>query len=202
MADTLHVDFRPGSFGRTSAAPGILIREITDFALASVIARRGQVAAAAAAAERAYGIALPNQTRLVTGYGMSFLGTGPGQWLALGAAGDPPIEAQIAAALGDTASAFDQSDSRVMLELRGPRVRDVLAKGVSVDLHPTAFAPGHVAATTVSHLAVQLWQTDTAPVYRLLGVRSYFESLWHWLAASSAEFGAQVLPPARYAAPG
>ena len=71
-----------------------------------------------------------------------------------------------------------------------------------VDLHPTAFAPGHVAATTVSHLAVQLWQTDTAPVYRLLGVRSYFESLWHWLAASSAEFGAQVLPPARYAAPG
>ena len=39
----------------------------------------------------------------------------------------------------------DQSDSRLVLRLSGPRVRDVLAKGVPVDLHPKAFKPGDVA---------------------------------------------------------
>jgi sarcosine oxidase subunit gamma len=101
--------------------------------------------------------------------------------------------------LGTHASIFDQGGSRVLLELRGPRVRDVLAKGVSIDLHPRSFRTGDVAVTTASHLAVQLWQVADDPVYRLLVVRTYFDSLWRWLAASAAEYGCEVLAPAPYA---
>ena len=87
----------------------------------------------------------------------------------------------------------------VLLELRGPRVRDVLAKGVSIDLHPRSFRTGDVAVTTASHLAVHLWQVADEPVYRVLVVRTWFDSLWRWLAASAAEYGCEVLEPTPYA---
>jgi methylglutamate dehydrogenase subunit D len=198
VAESSHNAFRPGSYGRQGAAPGVVIREITDFALASVLARKGQRIAAATAAESAFGVALPDRPRAVSGRGIEFIGTGPGQWLALTAPSTTGIEAQIGAALPGLVSVFEQSDSRVLLEIGGARVRDVLAKGVAVDLHPRAFAMGDAALTTVSHLAVQLWQTSDAPTYRLLTVRTYFGSFWSWLGASAAEFGAQVLEPERY----
>ena len=101
----------------------------------------------------------------------------------------------LAARLGGFASICDQSDSRIVLELAGPRVRDVLAKGVPIDLHPDRFRAGDVAVTLVGHVGVQLWCNSAAPDYRLAVARSYFSSLWHWLAASAAEFGCEVVAP-------
>jgi sarcosine oxidase subunit gamma len=77
-------------------------------------------------------------------------------------------------------------------------VRQVLARGCSIDLDPRAFAVDHVAATLVSHLHVQFWQVDDGPRYRILVVRTYFDSFWRWLACSTAEFGGEVLEPRRY----
>jgi sarcosine oxidase subunit gamma len=34
---------------------------------------------------------------------------------------------------------IDQSDARVMLEISGRNVREMLAKGIALDLHPSAF---------------------------------------------------------------
>jgi sarcosine oxidase subunit gamma len=72
-------------------------------------------------------------------------------------------------------------------------VLQTLAKGVPVDLHPSRFTPGSVALTTVSHVGVQLWRSETAAAYHLMVPRSYFGSFWNWLAASSAEFGCEVV---------
>jgi sarcosine oxidase subunit gamma len=75
----------------------------------------------------------------------------------------------------------------------------MLAKGVSIDLHPDCFRVGDVALTAVSHLHVALWQISDEPRYRVLVARTYFESFWRWLSASAAEFGGEVLPPQEYA---
>lgn len=198
MADSSHVPFRAGSFGNLQGSPGIVVREYTDFALASVLARRGQSEAAAAAAQEAFGARLPDGPRAVAGRSITFIGAGPGHWLALAPASSDAIETRIADALGGRVSVVEQSDSRVLLELGGPRVRDVLSKGLAVDLHPGVFRNGDAALTTASHLAVHLWCSGDAPAYRLLAVRTYFGSFWSWLASSSAEFGAQVLEAARY----
>jgi len=200
VSDAARIEFRPGQFGRKAGAPGVTIREITGCSLASVLARRGQRDAAADAAERAFGVRLPDRPKVTTGRGMTFIGTGPGQWLALAEPPQDGIEARVSGALAGAVSVFEQSDSRVMLELRGDKVRDMLAKGVSVDLDPRAFKPGDAALTTVSHMAVQIWQTDEAPVYRLLVIRTFFESFWSWLSSSAAEYGAEVLEPSRYPA--
>lgn len=47
------------------------------------------------------------------------------------------------------ASIFDQSGGRTVLRLSGPRARDVLAKGLPIDLHSRAFGPGSAATRTI-----------------------------------------------------
>jgi sarcosine oxidase subunit gamma len=192
--------FRPGRLGRSTGDAGLLVREYSDFALASVVARRGQQTAAATAAAQAFGIALPDRPRAVQGRDVTFIGSGPGQWTALAEAMNTGIENLVGAPLEGLASVFDQSDSRVLLELSGDKVREVLSKGVAIDLHPRAFESGDAALTPASHLAMQLWRSGDAPTFRALVPRAYFESFWHWLAASGAEYGIEVLEPRRYAA--
>lgn len=199
MADSLHFDYGPGRLGRRDGAPGLVLQELTQFTLASVIARKDQATQASAAAQRAYGTSLPTTPTIAAGNEIAFVWSGPGHWLALGPQATEPVEASLGAVFGTHASVFDQSGSRVLLDIRGPRVRDVLAKGVAIDLHPRAFKTGDVAVTTASHLAVHLWQVADAPAYRLLVVRTYFDSLWRWLAASAAEYGCEVLAPTPHA---
>jgi sarcosine oxidase subunit gamma len=200
VADALHFDYGPGRFGRRDGPPGLRLQELTQFSLASVIARRDQATQASMAAERACGIAPPVAVAIAAGNELAFIWSGPGHWLALGPQATEPVEARLGAVFGTHASVFDQSGSRVLLELRGQRVRDVLAKGMSIDLHPRSFRTGDVAVTTASHLAVHLWQVADDPAYRLLVVRTYFDSLWRWLAASAAEYGCEVLTPLPYTA--
>jgi sarcosine oxidase subunit gamma len=100
---------------------------------------------------------------------------------------------KLRARIGPFAAVVDQSDARLVLRLSGPRVRDVLAKGVPVDLHPKAFKPGDVASTLVAYVGVQIDMLDDAPTYQLMAPRSMAGTLWSWLAASAAEFGYDVV---------
>ena len=192
-------EFTQGRFGRQTGEPGILLQECVDFALASVVARRSMATAAADAAERYCGVRPPASPAIVAGPEFRFVWSGRGHWLALAEYSPTSLEARLAP-LTASAAVFDQSDSRVMLELSGRNVRDMLAKGMALDLHPRAFKTGDAALTSVSLIAVQFWQVSDAPTYRLLVTRSYFLSFWRWLAASAAEFGAELLPPRRYSA--
>jgi methylglutamate dehydrogenase subunit D len=198
VADAAKLDYRPGRLGRTQSPPGLTVRELTGFGAASVLARRNQARAAAQTAQQAFGTTLPSTPAVTAGSDLTFVWSGPGQWLALAPADNAPLEARLVTAFGAQASVFDQGGSRNLLELSGPRVRDVLAKGMSIDLHPRAFKTGDAAVTTASHLAVHLWQVADDPVYRLLVVRTYFDSLWRWLALSAAEYGCEVEAPRPY----
>ena len=182
-----------GRFGAASDAPGLMIEQRT-MALASVTARRGQAAALAAAVSEHYGIALPDGPRRATNNAIAFAGVGPNQWIAsAGTSGAADFVARLRADLGAYAAVVDQSDSRLVLHLAGPRVRDVLAKGLSVDLHPRAFKAGDVATTLVAHIGVQLDMLDDAPTFQMTAPRSTAGSFWSWLTASAAEFGYEVI---------
>jgi sarcosine oxidase subunit gamma len=170
-----------------------VIRDITGLHLATLTARHGQLEAASAAAERAFGTKLPSTPRVGEGRGVSFAWSGPGQWLAIAEAGAigpaDDIETRLAPHFEGLASVCEQTDSRLVIEIAGARARDVLAKGLPVDLHPRAFAPGNVALSVVSHVAVQVWQCDDAPTFRLAVARSYADSFRRWLLESAAEYG-------------
>jgi methylglutamate dehydrogenase subunit D len=186
---------RPGRSGADTPKPGLLIEERTGLALATVIARRGKERDLKSAVAEAYGLDLPDGPRVASKGGVSFAGIGVGQWFVVAGPGETDFVRRLRTRLAGLASVADQSDGRVVLRLRGDRVRDVLAKGVPLDLHPTRFRTGDVASTLVAHIGVQIEQLDDQPTFQLMAFRSLAGSLWSWLTKSAAEFGYEVVPP-------
>jgi heterotetrameric sarcosine oxidase gamma subunit len=185
-----------GRFGAAAQKPGVLIEERTDLALATVMARRGKEQSLKRVIAKAYRLNLPDGPRVAAKDGVSFAGIGVGQWFAAAGPSETDFVRSLRARVAGLASVADQSDGRVVLRLRGDRVRDVLAKGVPVDLHPRRFRTGDVASTLVAHIGVQIEQLDDQPTFQLMAFRSLAGSLWSWLTKSAAEFGYEIAPSA------
>ena len=183
----------PGHYGRAGAT-GLVVEERADLACASVIMKRGKRATLVSAVDTAFGVALPAGPRRATAGLVTFAGTGRDQWMASAEGAEAVgFATKLRARIGPFAAVTDQSDARLVLRLSGPRVREVLAKGVPVDLHPKAFKPGDVATTLVAYIGVQIDMLDDAPSYQLTAPRSMAGSFWSWLTASAAEFGYDVV---------
>jgi sarcosine oxidase subunit gamma len=184
-----------GRHGRRWGDAGVIATEVRDVGLATITARNGASRALEETALAAFGIALPPARRRAAGRDLAFIWSGPDQWLACSrpapAAG---MEAQLAPLAG-LAAIVDQSHARTLLRIRGERVRDALAKGVAIDLHPRAFQAGDAAVTAVAHIGVHLWQLDDAPAYELAAPRGFALSFWHWLATAAAEYGLELTAP-------
>jgi sarcosine oxidase subunit gamma len=181
----------PGRYGYAGGEPGVTIAERIGLGLATVAARKG--APLRAAVKASYGVNLPDDSTVGQGPEVSFVGYGPGQWLAVsGTLRNDTLAKQLGQDLKGLASVSDQSGGRTLLRLSGTRARDVLAKGLPIDLHPSVFGPGSAATSTISLMGVQLWQVDEAPTYDIALFRSVSASFWRWLTASAAEFGYEV----------
>jgi sarcosine oxidase subunit gamma len=87
----------------------------------------------------------------------------------------------------------DVSDQRIVMRISGPMTRAVLAKGVTIDVHPRVFAPGDTAITSLAHITTQLWQVDDGPTFDLVAPRSTARDMFHWLTVSAAEFGLDIV---------
>ncbi len=184
----------PGRFGKADGAPGVTIAERANLGLATVAARKGQDQALRAAGREAYGVDLPAQSALAVGKTVSFIGYGPGQWLAVSETlANEALAEDLATRLKGLASISDQSGGRAVLRVSGPRARDLLAKGLAIDLDPRVFPPGSAVTSTISHMGVLLWQGDEAETYDIVLFRSVSASFWRWLAASGAEYGYEVV---------
>lgn len=185
----------PGRYGKEEGEPSVVITELAGLGLATVACRKGQAAALSAAVGKAYSVDLPASSRVAQGAAVRFIGYGPGQWLAVSEAlANEALAGELAAKLQGLASVSDQSGGRTVLRVSGNRARDVLAKGLPLDLDPRAFPLGSAATSAISHIGVQLWQADDTRSYDIAIFRSLSESFWRWLTASAAEFGYEVTP--------
>jgi methylglutamate dehydrogenase subunit D len=177
------------SVGSESSA-GVVVRDLMNLQVATVIARRDRDALVALA-RSAFALDLPAGPKRVSSQSLAFVGTGPRTWIALRDGGSPLAE-DLQRAFGDNAAVSDQSDGFAVLRVSGNRVRATFEKGLGIDLHPRAFRPGDSAVTTCAHLGVTLWQLDDAPTYDIAVFRSLASALCHWLAESAAEYGLRV----------
>ncbi len=186
-----------GHLGAPETA-GVTATARDGLGLASLIAPDSGQAALAQALKRRFGLDLPLSRRAVRSAAHALVWSGPGQWLLV--AEDRRGFADAIEALSGLAAATDQSDSRAVLRLSGPRIRDALAKGCMLDLHPSAFPAGATALTSIAHIGVQLWRGDDGPsgaVFEIMVPRSMAGSFWSWFAASAAEFGCAVTATGR-----
>ncbi len=180
---------RSGEAGRPA---GATVSERKDLGVASIEGRKGQEAALKSAVKAAYGIDLPNGPVVATGKDIALIGTGPGQWLAVSETlNNEALAEDLAAALEGLGSVSDQSSSRAVLRLGGDRARDVLAKGLAIDLDPRVFPDGTAATASISHMGVLVWRSGED--YDIALFRSLAGSFWRWLDSSAAEYGCDVV---------
>jgi sarcosine oxidase, subunit gamma len=173
------------AFERLPDTVGITVEPFV--AMADV--RLGTVGAEASAA---LGVDLPTapNTWVPAGTGRA-VWLGPDEWLLTSTTEAPEaLEARVrAAVLPLGGSATDVSAQRIGLRLTGARVRDVLAKGCSIDLHPRVFGRGSSAQTMLGQAGVVLLALSGAGDDYLVLVRSSFAGyLADWLLDAALEF--------------
>jgi heterotetrameric sarcosine oxidase gamma subunit len=182
----------PGRYGKQEDEPGVTIAERANLGLATVACRKGHGEDLKGRVRETYGVDLPSSSTVARGKDVSFVGTGPGEWLVVSETHENETLAEdLVQKLAGLASISDQSSGRAVVRLKGPRARDVLAKGLAIDLDPSTFPSGAAVTSTISHMGIQLWQPDS-DTYDIVFFRSVAESFWRWLGASSAAFGYEV----------
>ena len=167
------------------ALPGTVGITVEPF-VATVDVRLGAVGAAAP------GLDLPTtpNTWRPAGTGRA-VWLGPDEWLVTSTTETPAeLEARVrAAVVGLGGSATDVSAQRTGLRLTGPRARDVLAKGCSLDLHPRVFGAGDSAQTALGQAGVVLLAlSDAGDNYAVLVWSSFAGYLADWLLDAALEF--------------
>ncbi|MFN3460122.1 MAG: sarcosine oxidase subunit gamma [Oceanibaculum sp.] len=144
----------------------------------------------AAAAKKALGIALPTGPLTSTaGDKATMCWLGPDEWLLLCAEEEREIlQAALETGLaGQHASVVDVSDAYLGFDVTGEKAAELLAKGCSLDLHPTAFPVGRVARTTLAKADITLLRT--AEGFRLYVLRSFADYAGLWLEDAAREYG-------------
>lgn len=145
------------------------------------------------------GVALPTTPNTwVQGYTTSVIWLGPDEWLVTSPFTTPEdLESGLRAAVGAAGAVIDVSAQRTTLSLRGEHVRDVLATGCSLDLHPRVFGAGSAAQTTIGLAGVVLLALDDdvdggATHYEVLVRSSFARYLAAWLLDAAGEYGREV----------
>lgn len=179
---------RRSPLGATTAAPSTLARaagiEIRECPfLAQVLLRMASSAIGIPAVGAALGLTLPEANRLAGaphGFPLA-IWLGPDEWLIVDSTDPSDLEASVGrASAPHGGTVVDVSAHRTMLEFEGPRVREVLAAGSSIDFHPSVFDVGAAAQTQFARVDVIIGRT-AADRYHLAVRASFAPYLADWL---------------------
>jgi heterotetrameric sarcosine oxidase gamma subunit len=170
----------PPRFANRAPGPPLIVRARRPLEIVQVAAFDAR-AATAERLSKHFGLAVtvtPN--RAMVGDDLTVLWHGPGQWLIVRTPAVPPLADELAGVCGDGAALVDLGHARTVLRFVGEGVGDVLAKGTSIDLRPTHFAPGACALTALGKINALLHAVAPA-VVDVYVPRSYALALIEWL---------------------
>jgi sarcosine oxidase subunit gamma len=177
--------------GRTNA--GVTLREKKLLGHLT-IRGNGHDAAFAAGVHKALGMELPGALALVVNGESSIQWLGPDEWLLIVPSGEEfAAEQKLREALdGLHIAIVNVSGGQSLLELTGPKVREVLMKSTSYDVHPDNFPVGKAVGTVFAKSQLVIRRTDEA-TWELLIRRSFADYWWLWLQDASAEYGLAIV---------
>jgi len=116
---------------------------------------------------------------------------GPDEWLILTQEKDLADKLRESLA-GIHATMNDVSGGQVALRVAGAHVADILAKGCTLDLHPTVFRTGMCAQSGLAkaNVLIALSEQDARQsVFDIVVRRSFSDYLVRWLDHAATEFG-------------
>ncbi|MGE8362188.1 sarcosine oxidase subunit gamma [Pseudomonas sp.] len=142
---------------------------------------------------KALGLELPVALTLVADGDTSLQWLAPDEWLLIVPSGTEfAVEQKLRAALeGLFFAVVNVSGGQTLLELSGPKVRQLLMKSTSYDVHPSNFPVGKAVGThfAKSQLVIRHTAEDT---WELVVRRSFSDYFWLWLQDASAEYGLAI----------
>jgi heterotetrameric sarcosine oxidase gamma subunit len=195
LADALAKGGRDGS----GAVRGLRLGEVRGWRLVQVAFFPSTLADLGPAAGAALGIAgLPAQIgRAAQAGDRQILKTGPEQFWIVGPPSDSDgLAARLQAAVPSTMGAVTPlSHSRTRIFIEGDAAREVLAKSIPLDFHPSVFTVGQFALTGLHHTPVLVHRTAEA-IYEIYAMRTFALSVWEWLTDAALPFGYDVQAPA------
>lgn len=115
---------------------------------------------------------------------------GPDEWLIAGDAKVTTLFTELRRETdGYSASFVDVSDGMVCMTLAGSSVRELLAKGCTLDLDAQQFGPGQCAQTLLAKAPVLIACAKHDASFEIHVRRSFAEYAARWLHHAAAEFG-------------
>jgi sarcosine oxidase subunit gamma len=146
-------------------------------------------AVAPTSVEELLGVAWPQKTGAVASGRVDIVCVGPTDWLVLTADPDAKLWWNRLDALfqGSAFRATHVSQALTRAQVEGPEVRDLLAKGCALDLHPPLFPPGRSARTRFASMPV-IVRCVSDSTFELIVTSSYADYLMAWLEDSQVEF--------------
>jgi sarcosine oxidase subunit gamma len=131
--------------------------------------------------------ALPQANdRAVESNGRTIFRVAPLAFWCVGPEGDD-LAAKLAGPANRRAVVTPLSSSRSRISIEGRAARDVLRKGIPLDLDERAFTPGRFAMTGLHHTPVLLHCTGENR-FELYALRTFALDVWEWLADAALEF--------------
>ena len=156
----------------------LTLGEVRDFTLTQVAGFGGFEADVAAIAG-----ALPQANdQAIESNGRTIFRTGPQSFWFVG-----PDRDDLAARLSGKAIVTPLSSSRTRISIEGRAARDVLRKGIPLDLHESVFTPGKFAQTGLHHTPVLL-HCIAEQRFELYAMRTFALNVWEWLEDAALEF--------------
>jgi methylglutamate dehydrogenase subunit D len=170
----------------------LALGEVRGRSLVQVAAFASTLADLASAAEPLLGTALPARIgESVAAGSRRLFKTGPEQFWIVGPEADDLASSLAAALRPDVGAVTPLSHSRTRIFVEGPAARELLAKGIPLDLHLDVFRVDDFALTGLHHTPVLLHRS--APDrYELYAMRTFALSVWDWLTDAALPFGYEV----------
>ena len=162
------------------------------------IGLRGGADVAAAAGE-VLGCTLPSAVgQTGSAAGLTVFWIGPDDWIVVA---EPSREANLVRSLREACqglhhAVIDLSERMTTIGLEGHHLRDVLAAGCPLDLHPRVFTAGMVLQSHLGKANVILHYVSgppDRPFVDLYTNRSFAAYVWKYLEAAAREFGYEIV---------
>ena len=141
--------------------------------------------------ESALGCPLPTRPgRAVTSDICTAYPLGPDEWLIRTHHGEQTrlIDSLDSRLGGLHYSATDLTGGLTTIALGGPKARDTLTRGCTLDLDPSVFGKGSCAQTLVAKTSALICVVGDAPSYEIIVRRSFAEYAALWLSDAAVQF--------------
>ncbi len=123
---------------------------------------------------------------------------GPCQYWVLAAESDCPAAALLATVAPTTGAVTRLSHSRTCISVAGAAARELLSKGLAVDLHPEVFRLDQFSLTGLHHTPILIHRSDELR-YDLYVMRTFALSVWEWIVDAALPLGHEFCEPLEFA---